>query len=269
MMTDLGKAGAIFVRDARLAISYPIAFVLQWLGIAASVMSLWYVSRIVPPSGHFSYNGAVVSYFDFALINVAFLAFHTAALQSFERSIRDDQIFGTLESTFATATGAHVIVLASALWAFTITSINVVCYLCFGFAFGMHLNHIDLGASLLLLALTITATIPLGILSAGAVMVLKQGAPIQYLLNMAASVLAGVLFPVSLLPQWLQTVSWLLPATHALNGIRGALQGATIGQLWPDVCWLGIVSAVLLPLSLWAFDRAVRRAAYDGTLAQY
>lgn len=189
---DFGKAGAVFVRDARLAASYPVSFALQWLGIAASVMSLWFVSRIVPPSGHFSYNGTATPYFDFALINVAFLAFHTAALQSFERSIRDDQIFGTLESTFANPTGAHVVVLASALWAFTITSINVACYLGFGVVFGMHLNHVNVGASILLLCLMIGATVPLGILSAAAVMVLKQGAPVQLLLNMAASVLAGV-----------------------------------------------------------------------------
>jgi ABC-2 type transport system permease protein len=266
---NCGKAGAVFIRDARLAMSYPVSFALQWFGIAASVISLWFVSRIVPASGHFSYNGAVTPYFEFALINVAFLAFHTAALQSFERSVRDDQIFGTLESTFATPTGAHVIVLSSALWAFTITSINAACYLGFGVIFGMHLNHVNVGASLLLLALMIGATIPIGILGAAAVMVLKQGAPVQLLLNMATSVLAGVLFPVSLLPHWLRVLSWLLPATHALSGIRGALQGATLIELWPDVSWLVVVSAILMPLALWSFDCAVRRAAYDGTLAQY
>ena len=92
----LGKARAIFVRDARLAFSYPLWFSLQWVGIAASVVSLWFISKLVPPSGHFSFNGTPTSYFDFAIVNVAFLAFQTAALQSFDRSIRDDQIFGTL-----------------------------------------------------------------------------------------------------------------------------------------------------------------------------
>ena len=263
------KAGAIFIRDARLALSYRLWFVLQWLGTAATVTSLWFVSKIVPPSGNFSFNGTTASYFEFAIVNIAFLTFQTAALQSFERAIRDDQIFGTLEATFVTPTPVRLIVLSSGLWAFTLTSVNVACYLTFGSMFGMHLEHLNLAASVLVVLLTIVAIVPLGILSAAGVMVFKQGAPVQFLFNMAASLLAGVLFPVAVLPVWLRTISWLMPTTHALNGIRGALHGATFGQLAPDLLWLSCVSIVLLPFALWVFRCAVAQAKHDGTLAQY
>jgi ABC-2 type transport system permease protein len=265
----VAKARAIFVRDARLAMSYPLAFGLQWLGIAVSVVSLSFISKLVPASPHFGFNGIPTSYFQFAIINVAFLAFQTAALQSFERSIRDDQVFGTLESTFVTQTSVQLIVLSSALWAFTMTSVTVVVYLGFGALFGVHLGNANVPATLIVLLLTITATVPLGIFSASAVMVFKQGAPLQYLFNLASSLLAGVLFPVSLLPHWLQQCSWLLPATHALAGIRGALQGATLRALTPEIAWLAVVSAVLLPLALLAFRAAVEQAKYDGSLGQY
>jgi ABC-2 type transport system permease protein len=263
------KPLAIFIRDARLALSYPLWFALQWVGIAASATGLFFVSKIVPPSGSFSFNGTPTSYFEFAIVNVAFLTFQTAALQSFDNAIRDDQVRGTLEATFVTPTSIRTIVLSSAVWAFTITLLNVACYLAIGMLFGMRLEHLNLTACVVLILLTITATVPVGILSASGVMVLKQGAPVQFLFNMAASLLAGVLFPVTVLPGWLQSFSWLLPTTHALHGIRGALHGATFGQLSPDILWLFGLSLLLMPFALWVFRCAVVRAKHDGTLAQY
>ena len=76
-------------------------------------------------------------------------------------------------------------------------------------------------------------------------------------------------FPISVLPVYLQYVSWTLPITHSLNGFRGAMHGASLAQLAPDALWLLIASAVLMPISLWLFARAVQRAKIDGTLGQY
>jgi ABC-2 type transport system permease protein len=265
----LAKPRAIFVRDAKLAFSYPLWFALQWVGIAASAIGLFFVGKIVPPSPSFGFDGGTTSYFEFALVNVAFLTFQTTALASFDNAIRDDQVRGTLEATFVTPTSVRTIVLSSGLWAFTITSLNVLCYLIVGTLFGLNLHHLNVPAGVVLIALTITATVPVGILSAAGVMVFKQGAPVQYLFGLSASLLAGVLFPVTVLPAWLQVGSWLLPTTHALHGIRGALAGASFRQLSGDILWLTLASTLLLPFALWVFRAAVLRAKHDGTLANY
>jgi ABC-2 type transport system permease protein len=176
---------------------------------------------------------------------------------------------GTLEATYVTPTAVGTIVLSSGLWAFAITLLNVLCYLGIGTLLGLHLQHLNVLAAVVLVLLTITATVPIGILSAAGVMVFKQGAPVQFVFNIAASLLAGVLFPVTVLPLWLQYCSWLLPTTHALHGIRGAVHGATFSQLSPDMLWLALLSILLLPFSLWVFRSAVDRAKHDGTLAHY
>jgi hypothetical protein len=54
-----------------------------------------------------------------------------------------------------------------------------------------------------------------------------------------------------------------------LHGIRGALHGATLYQVSPDILWLFAVSVLLLPFALWVFGCAVARAKRDGTLAHY
>jgi ABC-2 type transport system permease protein len=263
------KLIAIFTRDARLAVTYRLSFLMQWIGIAATVAGLYFVSKLVPASSKFGFGGGTASYFDFAIVNVAFLSFQAAALNSFEKSIRDDQLFGTLEATFATPTSVGVIVLGSGLWAFTLTALNAAFYLLVGALFGMRFDHLNSGALVMLLILTITSTIPLGILAAAGVMVMKQSAPIQFMVNMSASLLAGVMFPATLLPAWMQVLSWFLPISHALNGIRGAMHGASLAVLSSDLVWLSVASIVMLPFALMMFRCAVARAKFDGSLAQY
>jgi hypothetical protein len=58
--------------------------------------------------------------------------------------------------------------------------------------------------------------------------------------------------------------------TYSLNGMRHALlQGYSLGELAPDVGTLVLFSAILLPASLLAFRRAVRKAKMEGTLVHY
>ncbi len=68
---------------------------------------------------------------------------------------------------------------------------------------------------------------------------------------------------------WLQACSWMLPITHALNGIRGAFRGASPAELAPELLWLAVATAALVPLSVYFFQLAVARAKVDGTLGQY
>jgi hypothetical protein len=47
------------------------------------------------------------------------------------------------------------------------------------------------------------------------------------------------------------------------------LRGATLGQILPQILALLILTAVLLPLSILALNRAVRTAKVKGTLIHY
>jgi ABC-2 type transport system permease protein len=272
MLADFGtgarKIRATFVRDARLMMSYRLQFLLDWVAIVASVASLWFVSKLVPASAAFG-GGHVATYFEYAVINVAFLTLQGAALQCFENSVRNDQVYGTLEAVLSTPTSVSLVVLGAGAWAFTLAFIQIALYLATGSLFGLHLGHVNLASLSLFLVLAVTATVPVGVIGAATIVRFKQSAPTQTIFGRASSVLAGVLFPVSLLPLWLQAVSWMLPITHALSGIRGAFQGASPRDLWPDLIWLSVATIVLLPLSLIVLRSAILRARFDGTLGQY
>lgn len=263
------KSGAMFRRDAALALSYDFAFWTSWIGIGVQVMVFYFVSSLMHPSAKFGYGGHPARYFDFIVVNLAFVRFQATAIQCFQNAIRDDQLAGTLEAIIATPTSLPVIILSRGLWAFTLTLMQVALFMTLAVILGLNLTHVNILSAIVFTVLTIACMSPLGVMSAAGIMTFKQATGTSFVMGGLTQLLGGVLFPVSSLPLVLQYVSWMLPIRHALDGIRGAVHGATLAQLAPDAIWLTVAAAVLLPISLSSFTRAVQRAKVDGTLGQY
>jgi ABC-2 type transport system permease protein len=263
----IGKVAAIFVRDARLAATYKLQFALNWVSIAAGVVGLAFMAKLISGSHQSSFGG--LSYFEYAVINIAFLTLELGALDGCEKVVRNDQVYGTLPAILSTPTSLSVLAIGSTVWSFAFALVQIACYIGFGALFGLRLTHIDPLALVAFILLSVAATIPLGVLSTAMVIVFKQGAPVKFVLSNLATIFAGVLFPVALLPAWMQHISWLLPMTHVLNGVRGAFTGVPIEHLGYDAAWLGVVSIALLPLALLTFRAAVARAKIDGSLSHY
>lgn len=263
------KSRAMFQRDAALALSYDFAFWASWLGICLQVFVFYFISTLIGPSTKFGFGGHAARYFDFIVVNLAFVRFQATAIQCFQTAIRDDQLAGTLEAIIATPTGLPTIILSRGLWAFTLTLMQVALFMILAVILGLNLTHVNILSALVFTLLTIACMSPLGVMSAAGIMTFKQATGSGFVMGGLTQLLGGVLFPVSSLPRLLQDVSWFLPIRHALDGIRGAIHGASLAQLAPDAIWLTVAAAILLPISLSSFTRAVQRAKMDGTLGQY
>ena len=270
-MADLAlrKARAIFIKDWRLTRAYAGNFARSYITIAGQVLTFYFISKLVGRSSTFGVDGRVVPYFDYVAVNLAFLRFGDAAIGSFQRALRGDQMMGTVEAVLATPTGLPLLILSSSLWSFANTVLQIALFLGISAALGLDLSHVNVLTAAAFLALTACALSPLGVLGAASIMAFKQQPPTSLLVGGIASLLGGALFPVEKLPHWLQAISWLLPITHALRGLRGAVGGATFFTYREDALWLGIMALVFLPLSLAIFGYAVRRAKLDGTLGDY
>ncbi len=76
-----------------------------------------------------------------------------------------------------------------------------------------------------------------------------------------------MLFPVTILPDWLQVVARLNPVTYALDAIRAALlDGASVLAIWRPLLVLVLSAIILLPLSMATFAWSLRRTKINGTL---
>jgi ABC-type multidrug transport system ATPase subunit/ABC-type multidrug transport system permease subunit len=258
---------AFLARDALMAVSYRLEFVLQLGTVFVYVSALYFLSLIIGDNPALAPYGG---YLPFAAIGMAVASWFQTGFDSFAKAVHREQLHGTLEALLLAPLRLATVVVACSAWRFLWTTLVSAIYV----VAAVVLYDLELQGSpllaLALLALTTLAFASLGILSASFVMVYKRGDPIGMVLGSLSTLLGGVFFPVSALPDWLRTLAWCLPITHGVDGIRAVLlQGAGLAEVRTQTLVLLGFAAVGVPLSLACFRRAVRRAQREGTLLHF
>ncbi|HDP99639.1 MAG TPA: ABC transporter permease [bacterium] len=265
------KCYAFIKRDLITETSYKFAFFLQLFGIVISMLVFYFLSQLISGNeiGYLAPYGG--NYFNFVLIGIAFSNYLNVAVRGLAKNIRDAQMLGTLEALLVTQTQIPTIILGSSLYSYIFASFQVLIYLLLGgLFFGVDFGEANYLAAFLILILTITAFSSIGIISASFIMIFKKGDPITWLFTSLSWLIGGVYYPIQILPTWLEKLSYLLPITYALEGMRLALlSGYSIPQLINHIIALLTFTLVLTPLSVALFIKAVKKAKADGTLGQY
>ena len=269
-MPILRKVRAFVRRDFLQMASYRTNFVFSMLGILFSSLTFFFFSRLVSQDtiDLAPYGGA---YFPFALVGIAFYQFLGAGLGSLSESISRAQTTGTLEALLVTPTSLTTIVFSSTIFGFVFAAVRVLVYLVLGaLVFDVNFAHANVPMALFVLALSTVNFLAIGMLSASWVMIFKGGSPTGFVFGGISGLLSGVLFQRSVLYPWMRPLAAVLPLTHALEAMRGAvLMGKGFDELWPSILALLVFAAVLLPTGVAAFSLAVRRAKRTGSLVQY
>lgn len=269
--TAYKKAQAFVKKDILIQMSYKLSFFLQFSGIFFSVLTFYFIAKMIGDAAIPYLEPYGGDYFSFVLIGIAFESYLWTGLRSFSESVRMEQMMGTLEAMLVAPTKVDTIVIFSSFWNYIFATVRVLIFLLLGvFLFGVNMGNANLFAATILLILTTICFSSLGIISASFIMVFKKGDPMNWVFGSVSALLGGVLYPITVLPGWLQIFSYLLPITYSLRGMRHALlQGYPLGTLSWDILALAVFSAVLLPLGLLCFRYAVRRAKMEGSLTKY
>jgi ABC-2 type transport system permease protein len=267
----IAKPLSFLKRDFLAAVSYRLNFIMQLGGIFISTLTFFFLSRLIGSGVSNQLQSYGGDYFSFALIGVAFADYLTVSLSSFAGEIRSAQLMGTLEALLVTPTSVPAILFSSSLYDFAFTSLRVLMYLVFGvFLFHMKLQVTSIAAFLIVTILTMLVFIGIGLFSAAFIIVFKQGSPLNWIMGTASGLLGGILYPVSVLPAWLQPFSFLLPITYALEAIRQVLlKGATIADVSHQILMLVLFAVLLLPVGVMAFGYGLKVAKREGSLIYY
>jgi ABC-2 type transport system permease protein len=95
----------------------------------------------------------------------------------------------------------------------------------------------------------------------------ERGSQMTHVLIAVMLLVSGVYYPVSVLPDFLQSLAVISPATYVLEGARKALlEGASTISLWPYIWPVLIMGAFFIPAGLWVFGLAERYAKRTGKL---
>lgn len=267
----MSVALAFLKRDVSTALSYRLSFFLRIFGIFFSVASFYFLSRLFGEAMVSQLEQYGGDYFSFVLIGLAFTGYLGLSLSNFSSSIRQGQMTGTLEIMLMSPTRLSVILLSSSLWSYLETTFNVLMYMIVGaLVFGFSVSEANFLTAFVVLVLSVASFSGFGILSAAIVLVVKQGDPIAWLMGGASSLLAGVYYPITVLPDWLTPISHIIPLTYALDAMRLAmLKGYTLYEVRIDALVLLAFALILTPLSFLVFRQALKRAKTEGSLIQY
>jgi ABC-2 type transport system permease protein len=268
VLGELAKGIDFLRRDLRIELSYRLSFLNQFAGIFLSCCGFYFLARFVGPRA-FADLGS--DYFSFVLVGVAFFEYLTVSLTGFSTTLRDAQMTGTLEQLLVTQTGAGTLVWGGSLYHFVLTTFHAVVYLALGATvFGLSLAKANLMGALAVAALSVLAFSGLGILSAAMIVLFKKGNPLNWLIVSASWLMGGVLYPVSVLPAWVQPLARWNPVTASLDALRATLlKGASLATVSPQTALLAAWAAVLLPASMLLFRWAVEQSKVSGTLGDY
>jgi len=264
------KAWAFVVRDFRIEAGYKANFVMNLGESLVLIVFFYFLGELVATSTAGSLRNQGYGYFPFALIGLAFARYFNLMLRMFSDSIRLAQVSGCLEAMLSSQTGCVSIVLMSSLYGLIAGAAQLIAIFVAALAFGVDLRTINIVSTMLVFIVSVLIFVAFGVLSAAAVMWLKKGDPITWLLGGFGTILGGAYFPVDVMPRWMQMVAWSMPITYSLDALRETmLKGHSVSMVAKPLGVLTLMAAVMLPLSVSLFYAAVQRGRREGTLTHY
>ena len=176
---------------------------------------------------------------------------------------------GTIEYTFMAPVGRMTHMLGQTSFALVYGLLHTtIILLVVTFFFQLDMSQANVAGGLMVLTVGSLSFIGFGIMAAVLPLLYpERGAQMSHVIQAILLLVSGVYYPVSVLPQWMQSLSRLSPATYVLEGMRMAMiEGAAFEQLWPLVLPLLVMGVVAVPLGVWIFGRAERYAKRTGKL---
>jgi ABC-2 type transport system permease protein len=262
---QLDAAAAVFWRDVLVFKTYRWRLVTENLGIVFSLALFYYLSRLVRVSAFESPD----AYFAFVVVGLLVLQ----VLQSTFRlpgQIRQELVAGTFErvlvSPFGAVWGIVAFLLFPTLYALVLAALTLLtAALLFGLPVAW--STAALAAPVALLGCLCFAPLALGF--AAATVRFKQAPGTAYVLAMI-SLVAGLYFPVALLPDWIEWASSVQPFTPAVDLLRHLLAGLPLQHSpWLDLAKLLGFAVLSIPIGVFLVNRAVESGRRLGVITEY
>jgi ABC-2 type transport system permease protein len=176
---------------------------------------------------------------------------------------------GTIEYTFMAPLARPIHLFGMGLFAIVYGVVRaVLLFLVVAFFFDLSMPDANFIAALVLLAIASISFVGIGMMTAVLPLISpEKGTQLGFIAQGLLLVVSGVYYPVSVLPEWMQWISVISPATYALDGIRDSiLLGDGVTALWDEIWPLIVIGLVSVPLGLQVFKRGERYAKKHGKL---
>jgi ABC-2 type transport system permease protein len=257
------RVGAIVLRQLYLMRGSPQRVLPLFAWVAVDMVLWGYISRYLNSVSHAGFS------FVPALLGAVLLwDFLTRVMQGVTMAFFEDVWSRSFLNLFATpiTTPEYLTGLVLSSIATSLMGLLVMFVLASG-VFG--LSFLAYGTALLpFLMVLFLSGIALGI--AGVAIVLRLGPASEWLIwpiPTLVSPFAGVFYPVTVLPDWMQAVSRLLPPAYVFEGMRAITAGKPVP--WDLLAIGGALAVAYVALACLFFAAVYRHAIRTGLIARY
>lgn len=171
--------------------------------------------------------------------------------------VREREI-GTLEQIMVTPIGRLEFILGKTLPFFLIglfdtALVSLVGTFWFGVPFRGSIDVLAIGSILFILCM-----LGIGLFISTISMTQQQAMVSGFFFTMPAITFSGFGTPISSMPEWLQTLTYLNPLRHFLEVLRGVyLKGVGLDVLWPQMVAMGLLGSIMLAISVARFQKSL------------
>lgn len=180
-------------------------------------------------------------------------------------AIQSEVYQGTVSAVLAAPGRISSVIIGYGLGSIVFNLPALIVSVVVGFLFGADFRIDHPGAAIVSLAAVYACCLCIGLGFGGLFVLSRQSNALSNFLQGPVYLLAGFFVPRSVLPEWLQRASDLLPIAHAIDALRATtLSGASLSQVWPALAGSVWTSALFLLAGLWGLHRlddVVRRRA--------
>jgi ABC-2 type transport system permease protein len=134
--------------------------------------------------------------------------------------------------------------------------------------FSVDLSNANLGGAALILLVGSVSFLGFGIMAAVLPLLFpERGEEMTFVISSILLLVSGVYYPISVLPDWMEPLATISPATYVLSGMRAALlEGTPTLALGPSILPILILGALTLPIGIAIFGWGERYAKRTGRL---
>jgi ABC-2 type transport system permease protein len=268
MSAYASAAFAIARRDLAMFVSYRMRFVTTIVSLIVSMTLFYYVSRLVRAES----VGSSDQYYAFVVVGLIILGVLTSTLSLPVATLRSELLAGTFERMVVSAFGPVRCVMSLLIFPVALSFVTASLSLLYAtVAFGLDLTWPDALLGIPVAIISAFAFAPFGLLMCAGVVLYKQTNAGASFVVTGMTLVAGLYFPVSLLPDWIRWASDVQPFTPAVDLLRHLLVGTPLREGSPvgELLRIIVFGVVLMPLAVRALGGSVRLARRRGTLTEY
>jgi ABC-2 type transport system permease protein len=258
---------AMLRRDLSVFVSYRLRTISVLLSTAFGLVLFYYISRLVRV-GQFE---TADDYFAFVVIGMVSLSVLTSTLATGPATIRQELVAGTFERLLVSPFGAVAGIVSLSLFPLLYgLFIGLVTLILAALFFDLPITWSTAPLALPIGILGAMSFLPFGLLISAAMLTVKQAQSASSFVVTGIAIVAGLYFPVTLLPGWIQWLSEVQPFTPSVDLLRNVLVGTPLpGEAWVALLKIAGFTAVLTPLSLVVLASAVALGRRRGTISEY